>query len=60
MPAGTFKAFRVRTIDDAGNDNVQWFSPDLGIFIKQSLKRTAKHAQGPGTREIELISQKIR
>jgi len=60
MPAGTFKAFRVRTIDNAGNDNVQWFSPELGIFIKQSLKRTANHQQGPGTREIELVSQKIR
>ena len=56
VPAGTFKAFKISTKTSLGDDNVAWFSPDLGIFIKQSLKRTAAHAQGPGTREIELLS----
>lgn len=60
VPAGTFKAFRVRTTDNMGNDNVNWFSPELGIFVKSSLKRSAKHSAGAGTREIELVSHTIR
>lgn len=60
VPAGTFKTFKVSTSTTLGDDNVSWFSPELGIFVKQSLTRTAKHAQGPGTREIEIISQTIR
>jgi len=58
--AGTFKTFKVSTVNSVGEESVNWFSPDLGIFVKQSLKRTAKHAQGAGTREIELVSQAIR
>ena len=60
MPAGTFKAFRISTVNTIGDESMVWFSPEFGIFIKQSLRRTAKHAQGPGTREIELVSQAIR
>ena len=60
VPAGTFKVFRVRSTDNAGNENLNWFSPELGLFVKSSLRRTAKHAQGPGTRETELISLTIR
>jgi hypothetical protein len=60
VPAGTFKAFRVRTVDNGGNENVNWISPELGLFVKSNLRRTAKHPQGPGTREIELVSQTIR
>ena len=56
VPAGTFKAFRITSVDTTGQDNVQWFSPELGIFVKQSLRRTASHPQGPGTREVELVS----
>ncbi|HEX7890002.1 MAG TPA: hypothetical protein VF522_11640 [Ramlibacter sp.] len=60
MPAGTFKAWRVRTVDNLGNEDVQWFSSDLTVFIKQKLTRTDKHAAGPGVRETELVSQSIR
>jgi len=56
VPAGTFKAWRVRSTDNLGNENTQWYAPDLGVFIKQNLRRTAKNAAGAGTREIELIS----
>jgi hypothetical protein len=56
VPAGTFKAFKLSTVTSLGDENVVWFSPAHGVFVKQSLKRTAKHAQGPGTREIELLS----
>lgn len=60
VPAGAFNAFKVRTTDTIGNDNVVWFSPELGIFVKQNNRRTAQHAQGPGTRDIEMVSQSIR
>jgi hypothetical protein len=60
VPAGTFKTFKVSTVNTIGDESVNWFSPDLGIFVKQSLRRTAKHAQGAGAREIELVSQKIK
>lgn len=60
VPAGTFKVFKVRTLDTFGNENLHWFSPELGIFVKQSLRRTAKHPAGEGTREVELISQTIK
>jgi len=56
VPAGTFKAWRVRSTDNLGNENTQWYAPDLGVFVKQSLRRTAKNAAGAGTRDIELIS----
>jgi hypothetical protein len=56
VPAGTFKAFKVSTKTSLGDENLVWFSPEHGIFVKQSLRRTANHAQGAGTREIELLS----
>jgi hypothetical protein len=58
VPAGTFKAFKVSTVTSLGDENLVWFSPELGIFVKQSLKRTGQHAQGPGTREIQLLAYK--
>ena len=58
VPAGTFKAFKIRTVTSLGDENIVWFGPEQGIFIKQSQKRTAKHALGPGTREIQLLSYK--
>jgi hypothetical protein len=60
VPAGTFRAFRVKTTDTLGNENTVWFSPELGIFVKQMNRRTEKHAQGVGTRDVELISQTIK
>jgi len=58
VPAGTFKAFKMSTVTSLGDENLIWYSPSHGIFIKQILKRTAKNAQGPGTREFELLSYK--
>jgi hypothetical protein len=60
IPAGTFKAFRVRSVDNVGNEDVNWFNTDLTVLIKQKLTRTAKHAAGPGVRETELLSASIR
>ena len=56
VPAGTFKAFVLSTVTSLGEENLVWYSPAHGVFIKQSLKRTAKHSQGAGTREIEMLS----
>lgn len=60
VPAGTFKAFKVTSSDTLGNENVIWFSPELGIFVKTSLRRTATHSAGPGTRETQLVSHTIK
>jgi len=60
VPAGTFKAFKVRTTDTIGNDNVVWYSQELRLFVKQNYRRTGQHAYGPGTRDIEMVSQSIR
>jgi hypothetical protein len=56
VPAGTYKTFRVKTTSTLGDENVVWWSPDLGLFIRSRLARTAKNALGPGTRETELVS----
>lgn len=60
MPGGTFKAFRIRSVDNQGNDDLNWFSPELGVFVKQKLTRTAANPNGPGTREVETIRQTIK
>ncbi len=60
VPAGTFKAFRITSVNSSGDENTYWFSPDLGIFVKGKQRRTEKHAAGPGSRETELLSQTIR
>lgn len=60
VPAGTFKTFRIKSVDTVGNENTQWFSQELGIFVKQSLKRGANNPSGVGTQEAELTAQNIR
>ncbi|MEN9314925.1 MAG: hypothetical protein RIS35_1318 [Pseudomonadota bacterium] len=61
VPAGTFKAFRVRYVDTAGNEDVYWPSPELDmVAVKNSQRRTAASAQGAGTRETVLVSHAIR
>ncbi len=58
VPAGTFWAYRVRTIDSIGSDNTTWFAPQTGIFVKQLLTRSAQHPQGAGRRESEMLEYK--
>ena len=57
--AGTFKAYKVAYTDDIGNENVQWLSSELGIFVKQSNRRSAKHRLGAGTFESELVQRPV-
>jgi hypothetical protein len=59
VPAGTFKAFRI-SFSSIGSQDLYWFVPELGIFAKQILRRTDKSGYGPGTREVELVSQSIK
>ena len=56
VPAGRFKTFKLRTVDTLGSENTFWYVPELSVFGRQSLKRGAKHPQGAGTREVELVS----
>lgn len=59
VPAGTFKCYKVLTSDTIGNENVIWWSPELGIFVKQNNRRTEKHRAGVGTNDVELVSHAI-
>jgi len=59
VPAGTFKTYRISTRTTLGDENVVWFSPDLGIWVKAQMRRTAQHPAGPGTRDDVLFSHNI-
>lgn len=55
--AGTFKAYKVVYSDSTGTENTSWWSPEVGVNVKSTSRRTAKHAAGPGTSDIELLSR---
>jgi hypothetical protein len=59
VPAGTFRVFRV-SYRDGATDVIHWWSPELGISVKEHHQRTEQHAGGAGTRERELVSHDIR
>jgi hypothetical protein len=59
VPAGIFKAFRV-TYSDTWNNQIMWWSPELGIWVKTKFERNEKHGLGPGVREAELYSHNIK
>jgi hypothetical protein len=53
--AGRFAAFRVAR--DGGAERVLlWWSPDLGIVIKEERQRTAVHRLGAGTLRLQLVT----
>lgn len=54
VAAGNFKAYRVRMTNNVGDDNVWWFVPANGLFVKQKLVRGNQSPAGPGIRESEL------
>ena len=60
VPAGTFKAFRIRASDNLGNSSTEWYSPDLKLWVKRIQERSDQHAQGAGRREMVLKSQTVR
>lgn len=59
VPAGTFKTFKISSSSTLGQEDVIWFSPELGIFVKRINTRTATHAAGPGRQETEIVSLTI-
>jgi hypothetical protein len=60
VPAGTFKAFKIACSTTTGAESTDWFSPELGIFVKRSQRRAANNPMGAGTQEQQLLSQTIR
>lgn len=53
--AGTFNSFRV-ACKGPGYEDVTWFSPDYGMFLKTEWRRFAEHPQGAGTQRMELVA----
>ena len=60
VPAGTFKAFRLQSEPGENNStrSTVWFSPELGIRIRQIFERTPEHYLGPYREESELVELK--
>lgn len=58
VPAGSFATLRIRFTDSLGSQDVYWYSPKLGLTVKQNLRRSERHPAGPGTREVVLESLK--
>lgn len=56
VPAGTFKSFKVRYSDNIGNENVNWWSPQIIANAKIKVARTSLHRSGAGTIDQELVS----
>ena len=60
VPAGTFDAFRIACASTIDNRETYWSSPDLGIFVKTSVRRGPGNPFGAGTQETELVAETIR
>lgn len=60
VPAGTFPAFKIACNFSRGLEDVAWFSPELGIWVKTSDGRSPSYRSGPGTQQQELISLNIK
>jgi hypothetical protein len=61
VQAGTFKAFKVACTTTLPTDETYWFSPEMGLMVKSSVKLGADYpVVGAGTREGELVSVTFR
>jgi hypothetical protein len=57
VPAGTFKAFKLRWTTSLGEREERWVAPDAGIpTLKRHVERPASHPQGAGVLDAELQS----
>jgi hypothetical protein len=45
---------------DPTNEELTWWSPDLGIVVKHWRRRLVNSPWGPGMRETELVSFEIK
>ena len=57
LPAGRFRVWVIRIDTPDGEQQQVWTSPEAGFVVKRSDRRTASHAQGAGTRELELVER---
>ena len=58
VPAGTFKAFKLRFTNNLGESEERWVSPADGIpTVKRHVERPASHPQGAGVLDAELLSR---
>lgn len=65
VPAGTFKAFRILYVEaPAGKsswlENLSWFSPEAGNWVKSQAKRNSNFPSGPGTQDLSLVSYSLK
>jgi hypothetical protein len=58
VPAGTFKTYKVVYTDSTGFETINWWNPEAG-WVRIRSKRLSNHPQGPGTRELDLISRNV-
>jgi len=57
VAAGTFRAFRIVSVDSLGEVRTAWARPDLGLWcIKRVLDRSSSYPYGAGHEEDELVS----
>lgn len=60
VPAGTYKTFRVVTVDSLGERTTVWTAPQSGIMIvRRQIERPASHPLGAGTLEGQLIERRV-
>lgn len=57
-PAGSFDTYRISMTSPTAK-LTRWYSPKLGILVKDRFERTATNRLGAGTRESILLSQEI-
>lgn len=58
VPAGTFKAFKLRWTSSSGETEVRWVGPADGLpTIKRHVERPPSHPQGAGVLDAELLSR---
>jgi len=59
VPAGTFKAFKVRYTDSFA-ESVSWYCPDVAGWVKVRTTRNSTFPTGPGTQEFDLLSYNLK
>ena len=57
VPAGTYRAFRLRSTPGANNAGIHtvWWAPEIKLIVKRTYERRPDHYQGPGLSTSELI-----
>jgi hypothetical protein len=60
VPAGTYKAYRLAWVNNLGETETRWVSPEDGLAtVKRHVERPATHPQGAGVLDAELLSRAL-